>query len=98
MYGAISEEFGVKIPFTRFEMDVLRFLNVAPTQIRTNNWAFTRGFEILCKALELIPSAGAFFHLYGSKGVGKGTWVSLIAHAGKQLFPLLLQILRRTGE
>jgi len=28
-----------------------------------------------------------FFHLYGSKGVGKGTWVSLSAHAGKQLFP-----------
>jgi len=31
MYGAVLEEFGVKIPFTRFEMDVLRFLNVAPT-------------------------------------------------------------------
>jgi len=27
----VLEEFGVKIPFTRFEMDVLRFLNVAPT-------------------------------------------------------------------
>ena len=98
MYGAISEEFGVKIPFTRFEMDVLRFLNVAPTQIRTNNWAFTRGFEILCKALELIPSAGAFFHFYGSKGVGKGTWVSFIGMLASNCFLLMLQILRRTGE
>jgi len=87
MYGAVLEEFGVKIPFTRFEMDVLRFLNVASTQIRPNSWAFIRGFEILCKALEMIPSAGAFFHFYGSKGVDKGTWVSLSAHAGKQLFP-----------
>ena len=87
MYGTVLEKFGVKIPFTRFEMDVLRFLNVAPTQIRTNSWAFIRGFEILCEALELIPSVGAFFHFYGSKGVGKGTCVSLSAHDGKQLFP-----------
>jgi len=33
MYGAVLEEFRVRIRFTRFEMDVLRFLNVAPTQI-----------------------------------------------------------------
>ena len=39
MYGAVLEEFGVKIPFTLFEMDVLRLLNVAPTQIRPNSWA-----------------------------------------------------------
>jgi len=31
MYGVVLEEFGVKIPFTRYEMDVLRFLNVVPT-------------------------------------------------------------------
>jgi len=28
---AVLEEFGVKIPFTPFEMDVLKFLNVAPS-------------------------------------------------------------------
>ncbi len=39
LYGAVLEEFGVKIPFTLFEMDVLRLLNVAPTQIRPNSWA-----------------------------------------------------------
>jgi len=83
MYEPVLEEFGVKISFTRFEMDVLRLLNVAPTQIRPNSWAFIRGFEILCAALDLIPSAGAFFHFYGSKGVDKGTWVSLSAHADK---------------
>jgi len=40
MYMAFLEEFGVKIPFTPFEMDVLQFLNVAPTQIRSSSWAF----------------------------------------------------------
>jgi len=68
-------------------MDVLRLLNVAPTQIRPNSWAFIRGFEILCEALYMIPSAGAFFHFYGTKGVDKGSWVSISVHAGKKLFP-----------
>jgi len=49
MYLVVLEEFGVKIPFTAFEMDVLHFLNVAPSQIQPNNWAFIRGFEIQLK-------------------------------------------------
>ena len=87
MYGAILEEFGVKIPFTLFQMDVLHLLNVAPTQIRPNSWAFIHAFEILCEALDTVPSAGAFFHFYGTKGVDKGSWVSISAHVGKKLFP-----------
>ncbi|AES70118.2 hypothetical protein MTR_3g048220 [Medicago truncatula] len=87
MYGAVLEEFGVRIPFTLFEMDVLRMLNVAPTQIHPNSWAFIRDFEILCDALDMVPSAGVFFHFYGMKGVDKGSWVPISAHPGKQLFP-----------
>lgn len=87
MYAAVLEEFGVRIPFTLFEMDVLRLLNVAPTQIRPNSWAFIRGFEILCDALDMVPTAGVFFHFYGTKGVDKGSWVPISAHPGKQLFP-----------
>lgn len=37
MYTAVLEEFGTKIPFTPFEMDVLKFINVAPSQIRPNS-------------------------------------------------------------
>ena len=87
MYGTVLEEFGVRIPFTLFQMDVWRFLNVAPIQIRPNSWAFIRGVEIFCEALDMVPSAGAFFHFYGTKGVDKGSWVSICAHAGKSLFP-----------
>jgi len=87
MYGAVLEEFGVRIHFTLFLMDVMRFFNVAPTQIRPNSWAFIRGFEILCEALDMVLSAGAFFHFFGTKGVDKGSWVSMSAHAGKSLFP-----------
>jgi len=87
MYKAVLDDFGVKIPFTAFEMDVLKFLNVAPSQICPNSWAFIRGFEILCKALNLEASVGVFFHFYGTKDVNKGTLITIGAHPGKKLFP-----------
>jgi hypothetical protein len=77
----------VKILFTAFEMDVLMFLNVAPSQIRPKSWAFIRGFEILRKALFLEPPVSVFFHFYGTKDVNKGTWISISARPGKNLFP-----------
>lgn len=87
MYATVFEEFGVKVPFTAFEMDVLKFLNMVPSHIRPNSWAFIRGFEILCEVLKLEPSVGPFLHLYGTKDVNKGTCVSISAHPGKKLFP-----------
>jgi len=68
-------------------MDVLKYLNVAYSQIRQNSWAFYQGFEILCKTLSLEPSVGIFFHFYGTKDVNKGTWISISTHPGKNLFP-----------
>lgn len=87
MYVVVLEEFGVKVPFTRFEMDVLKFLNVAPSQIQPNSWAFIKCFEILCEALGVESSVGVFFHFYGTKGVDKLSCVSISAHPGKKLFP-----------
>ena len=49
MYMAVIEEYGLTIPFCAFKIDVLKFLNVAPSQILPNSWAFIRGLEILCK-------------------------------------------------
>jgi hypothetical protein len=77
----------VTIPFTPFEMGVLKFLNVAPSQIRPNSWAFIRGFEILCKALDLESTVGAFLYFYGTKDVNIGTWITISAHPGRNLFP-----------
>ena len=37
MYIMVLEDLGVRIPFTPFEMDVLKYLNVAPSQIQPNN-------------------------------------------------------------
>jgi len=87
MYMVVLEEFRVTIPFMAFEMDVLKFLNVAPSQIHPNSWAFIRGFENMCKSLSLEPSVCVFFHFYRIKDVNKGTWISISAYPSKKLFP-----------
>jgi hypothetical protein len=97
MYMRVLEEFGVTVPFTEFEIGVLKFLNVAPSHIRPSSWAFIRGLEILCKALDLEPSVGAFLHFYGTKDVNKGTWITISTHHGKNLFLLMLRTSRRNS-
>ncbi|RHN67055.1 hypothetical protein MtrunA17_Chr3g0098501 [Medicago truncatula] len=87
MYMAVLEEFGVTITFTAFEMDVLMLLNVEPSQIRPNSLAFIRGFEILCKALSLEPSAASSFISMGLKMSIKGCGFRLVPILEKILFP-----------
>ncbi|RHN41168.1 hypothetical protein MtrunA17_Chr8g0363151 [Medicago truncatula] len=43
----------------------------------------------------MIPTAGVFFHFYGTKGVDKGSWVPISAHPGKQLFPAFASNFKR---
>jgi len=77
MYIVVLEDLGVRIPFTPFEMDVLKYLN---------SWRLSRGFEVLCDALDLEPSIWVFFHFYGTKCVDKIAWVSISSHPSKKLF------------
>ena len=97
MYMTVLEEFGVKIPFTPFEMDVLKFLNVAPSQIRLNSWAFICGFEILCKSLALKPSIGAFFHFYGTRMLTREHGPPLVPMLERGCFINILRNLRKNG-
>jgi hypothetical protein len=82
-YSHVLEDLNVKIPFTDFECEILKFLNVAPTQIHPNSWAFIRGFEILAKGKGFEPTVGEFCSFYRTKGVDEGTWVSITVHPGK---------------
>ncbi|RDX90185.1 hypothetical protein CR513_27977, partial [Mucuna pruriens] len=55
---------GVKLPFTPFKRSTLRVLNVAPTQLHLNNWAFVRAFELLCEDIGRVPSLSIFFWFF----------------------------------
>lgn len=87
MYIVVLEELGVKIMFTPVEVDVLKYLKMAPSQSQPNRWAFIRGFEVLCDTLDLEPFIGVFFHFYGTKGEDKLSWVSISAQPAKKLSP-----------
>jgi len=52
-------------------------LNVASTQLHLNSWAFVRAFEMLSTFLGREAITGVFFSFFQSKGVSKGSWVSL---------------------
>lgn len=55
------------VPFDKFEVDVLRELNVAPTQLHPNGWAATCAFRVLCDVFVIISIAPKFLHHYTIK-------------------------------
>ncbi|QCD99468.1 hypothetical protein DEO72_LG7g750 [Vigna unguiculata] len=49
MYMCHFSQLHVRLPLDDFTMGVLRVLNVAPTQLHPNSWAYLQAFRILCK-------------------------------------------------
>lgn len=71
--------------FSPFYIEVMRVLNVEPTQIFTNNWGFIRDFEKVCKDLKATPIVRVFFSFYTTR-LAKGSWVSLDHLSGNAHF------------
>lgn len=44
-YVGVLEDFNIHLPFTDFEFDLLRTLNIAPSQLRPNIWGFIKAFK-----------------------------------------------------
>ncbi|RDX99324.1 hypothetical protein CR513_17626, partial [Mucuna pruriens] len=77
LYDTLHSRLGVQLPFTSFERSVLRVLNVAPTQLHPNSWAFVRAFELLCEDLGKAPSLGVFFWFFTPRKMDRVGWMSL---------------------
>jgi len=45
-------------------MEVLRVLNVAPTQLHLNSWVAFQVFRLLCEVLDLQPTPRSFFAFF----------------------------------
>ncbi|KOM42651.1 hypothetical protein LR48_Vigan05g025500 [Vigna angularis] len=60
-YSIIFHDMSIRIPLSAFHMGVLRELNVAPTQLHLNGWAFMQAFVAVCKDLDLTPMSTSFF-------------------------------------
>jgi len=79
MYMCHFSQLHVRLPLDDFTMGVLRALNVAPTQLHRNSWAYFQAFRILCQSLYLESTPYAFLYFYDTRPRRPATWLSLIS-------------------
>lgn len=83
-YSGVIEDFKVHFPFTNFESNLLKTLNIDPSQLRPNGWGFIKSFEIICDSINIVPTLGLFFSFFKLKGAEIGGWVSHRGIPGKR--------------
>jgi len=66
-------------------------VNVAPSQLHPNSWAFVRAFAILCHYLGHTPSVDVFLYFFKAKSSGQKLWVSFNGVVGRVLLTLFQQ-------
>ncbi|QCD89124.1 hypothetical protein DEO72_LG4g62 [Vigna unguiculata] len=79
MYICHFSQLYVQLPLDNFAMGILRLLNVAPTQLHPNSWAYLQAFYVLCQSLYLKPSPLAFLYFYDTRPRKPATWLSLVS-------------------
>ncbi|GAU51337.1 hypothetical protein TSUD_412840 [Trifolium subterraneum] len=94
MYANVIQTLNLWFPLTIFEDTILRLLNVAPSQFHPNSWAFVKGYELLCYALDLEPSLGVFFCFYHVKMKGTILTHLLSAHRDKEILEASSKVTR----
>ena len=81
VYEFLFKDLGLRLPFSEFQMAVLCHLDLAPTQLHPNSFAFIRAFELTCEYLEIGVTLPLFFHVFHIQRQrtveGKFGWVSL---------------------
>jgi len=82
MYMCHFSQLHIRLPFDEFTMGVLQLLNVAPTQLHPNSWAYLQAFWLLCMALYLQLSPRAFLYFFVTRLRSPTTWLSLISQPG----------------
>lgn len=87
-YAYLFHELFVRLPFSSFQMNILKVLNIAPSQLHPNSWAYIQAFAMICQVLDLTPTLATFLHYFHTRFIAKHSWVSLIFEQGKALFKL----------
>nr|KYP69820.1 hypothetical protein KK1_009026 [Cajanus cajan] len=99
MYQCLCRDLGVTFPFTPFECELLKKINVAPSQLHPNSWGFVRAFQILCAVMGIESSLGIFMHFYQIKlGEPPYGWVSLSGSSHGGLFQIFAQSYKNFKE
>lgn len=64
LYYIVLSKIAVKLPFTIFECDVLRRLNVGTSQLHPNSWIFIRAFDLVCMYFGVKATSIVFFFCF----------------------------------
>jgi len=91
VYTTLFKKVKLRLPFTRFERELLTKLNIAAAQLHPNSWAFVRAFQIMCAHLGLPASVDVFLFLFEAKNPGDRPWVSLNGIAGRSILSTFQQ-------
>jgi len=84
-YQVVFKSIGVRLPFSRFERELLTEINAAPAQLHPNSWAFVKAFDILFGFLGCAPSVDIFLHFFKVKRQRNNLWVTLSNVPGRVL-------------
>jgi len=76
-YATFFKKVLLQLPLAIFEKELLIELNIAPTQLYPNTWAFICSFIILCAHFDISPSVKVFLYFFEAKHVSSKLWVSL---------------------
>ena len=82
MYMCHFSKLHMRMPFDDLTMGVLRLVNVVPTQLHPNNWAYLQAFWVLCRSLYLQLSPQCFLYFYDTRPESPTTLLSLISQPG----------------
>ncbi|KOM37306.1 hypothetical protein LR48_Vigan03g068700 [Vigna angularis] len=86
MYVNFFAHLFVRVPFTKFQMAVLREANVASAQLHPNSWAAMQAFLAMCLVVGVTPTIPVFFHYFEVRPPTSGGWVSFTSVRERTLF------------
>jgi len=67
VYKYMFKTYYMQLPFSNFECSMLTIMDVAPSQLHPNSWAFLRAFQILCHFLHIRSAVNKFMFFYQLK-------------------------------
>ncbi|KOM56661.1 hypothetical protein LR48_Vigan10g255300 [Vigna angularis] len=86
MYVTFFTHLFIRVPFTKFQMAILREVNVAPVQLHPNSWAAVQAFLAMCLAVGVTPTTPVFFYYFEVRPSPTGSWVSFTSVRDRTLF------------
>ncbi|KOM56871.1 hypothetical protein LR48_Vigan10g276300 [Vigna angularis] len=94
LYGNVVTENPENPSSSSPNMDVLKTLNVSPTQLHPNSWGYIQAFAAMCQALAIKLTPSLFLYFFRARPVAKRGWVSLISEPGNAILELYSQSFR----